>query len=198
MPTPDNSDLVSKCVAMQYGVFIAGIVLLIVVVFNYYSDYSNQCVMVRKSPEPSCQPKVASGVSQFAAKPSGKLPVGHHKSTGKLNEKQLEGFLNYSHDQQDFDFASYGQDPEASEYDPAKESLEQSVFDSHKEFVDDSYTSTQGPNSSNIERDDDTGPVKRWGMRRVDYSSVVSGDDARTVSSEYADQVASGPSSFVL
>ena len=85
------------------------------------------------------------------------------------------------------------------QWDPAVESLEPGVFDSHKEFVEDAYVSTQGPNSANVERDDAQDVNKRWGLKRVDYTSAISHDDARTVSSEYPDQLAATvPSSFVL
>jgi hypothetical protein len=75
------------------------------------------------------------------------------------------------------------------EWDPASMSLEQSVFDSHREFVQDAYVSTQGANSTNTVRDDTNEVNKRWGLRRVDYTSVLIGDDARVVPSEYQAQV---------
>lgn len=84
---------------------------------------------------------------------------------------------------------------ESQHYDPAQESLDKSVVDSHKEFVDESYASSTGPSAANIERDDTNEVVKRWGLRRTDYESVFSSDDARTVSSEYPEQVAQKTSS---
>lgn len=74
-------------------------------------------------------------------------------------------------------------------WDPAAMSLEQSVFDSHREFVEDAYVSTQGANSTNTVRDDTNEVNKRWGLRRVDYTSVIIGDNARVIPSEYKVQV---------
>lgn len=212
MPDGDKNDLVSKCVAIQYGVFIAGIVLLVVVAFNWYSDYSNQCLATCKVAQQSCKAQCApvavipqtTKTSKFADHPHTKAHFAPRSMNGKMNEKQLEHFLGSTagHDEH-FDTSPGASNPIAPDaddmmYDPAKESLEQSVFDSHQEFVEDSYTSTQGPNSSNVERDDDTGPVKRWGLRRIDYQSIYSGDDARTVSSEYPEQMDQNDTSIVL
>jgi hypothetical protein len=102
-----------------------------------------------------------------------------------------EGFMNYRVEQTFDDQQTDGSpaDAEVESYDPAADSLDKSVFDSHKEFVDESYSSSSGPSSANIERDDTNEVVKRWGLRRTDYTSVYSSDDARTVSSEYPEQV---------
>jgi hypothetical protein len=208
----DNKDFVSKCVAIQYGVFIASIVLLVVVAFNWYSEYSNSCLATCKAQHKMCKTECVpqNGMSDKAPGLISKFtePVYHKKSEHsakhvKLDEKHLhEGFLNYSPAQSASDFDTYynktDENPDAQEYDPAQESLEQSVYDSHKEFVDDSYISTQGPSSINVERDDETGPVKRWGLRRIDYTTTQVGDDARQVPSEYAEQVEQTTDSYML
>lgn len=207
MSTPD---LVSKCVAIQYGVMIAGVILLVIVSFNWYQDHSNACLTACKQTTSSCKTACSTagntgivGPSTFADKKKKKSAFAD--STGKLSEKQLhEGFMGYSPDDSNDEYGAQinpiqSNDPEIPAYDPAKESLEQSVFDSHNEFVEDAYVSTQGPNSTNSVRDDLTGPVKQWGLKRVDYTGVFVGDDARTVSSEYADQLASSDEgSYVL
>ena len=197
-----DKDLVSKCVAIQYGVFIVGIVLLLIVSWNWYSNYSSSCLANCKNSPQSSAGNDASENFTFTAPSKSAEPAKQTKPTGKLDESTLhEGFLNYSPVQSQTDFQSYyskSDFPESAAYDPAKESLEQSVFDSHKEFVEDSYISTQGPSSVNVERDDEVGPVTRWGLRRVDYTSIVPGDDARQVPSEYPDQVEQTTNTYVL
>jgi hypothetical protein len=124
------------------------------------------------------------------------------KTERYYNEKDLENFLSERHDVDEvYDMsdpykAPHGQytggDPLADpkhEWDPSKFSLENSVFDSHREFVEDAYVSTQGPNSANSVRDDTNEINKRWGLRRVDYTTIQAGDDARVVHSEYPDQI---------
>ncbi len=197
-----TDDLISKCVAIQYGILIAGIVLLIVVVFNWYQNYSTRCLADCKKTQQtcraSCRPQPTSAatpvVSPFKAAPKG----------GKLSDAHIqEHFLSYRADQDPTDFSSYYDTPKTDEdmqyhYDPAVDSLEPSVFDSHREFTDDAYVSTQGPNATNSERDDTNEINPRVGLRRVDYTSIQSGDDARVVSSEYPEQVAQTSDSYLL
>ena len=66
--------------------------------------------------------------------------------------------------------------------------LEQSVLDSHKAFVQDATrTTTTASNMPTVEFDTDVVP---WvGLRRPDYNVLV-GSTARTVPSEYTDQLA--------
>lgn len=214
-PGMDKSDLVSRCKAIQYGVFIAGIVLLIVVGFNWYQDYTNACLKncrttyktCRKScaptpllslPIPSIVPDMVTAVMEpvIDASTSSFSNRNQKRETpvGKISEHNLENFLNYRSDQQYNDFKGGYVAPEETEmsdtqYDPARDSLEQSVFDSHSEFIEDAYVSTQGPNSTNSVRDDTNDINPRVGLRRIDYTSAYSQNDARTVSSEYPDQV---------
>jgi hypothetical protein len=192
-------DLVSKCVAIQYGLLVAGVVLLVVATWSWYQNWSKPALADCKAAHAACvvAAKAAAAptdsspqVSQFASRKS--IP-----SSGKITENMLhEGFLHYRADESQFDTEATRSpadvDLESGAYDPAQMSLDQSVFDSHNEFVEESYSSTQGPSSANIERDDTNEVVKRVGLRRVDYSSVYSSDDARTVSSEYPEQVQQG------
>lgn len=183
----EQTNNMSNCVALQCALFSLGLILVIVLLYNWYNTYASNYVMpCQRFRQPE----------NFASKAT-KAP-----SQKMLNEQTLhEGFLNYQSQNADLDFQSsynVANYDDAPEFDPARESLEQSVFDSHKEFVDDSYISSQGPSSTNTERDDDSGPVKRWGLRRVDYESVQSGDDARQVSSEYAEQVRQNVGSYVI
>jgi hypothetical protein len=86
-----------------------------------------------------------------------------------------------------------------SSYDPAGMSLEPSVAASHKEFVEDSYVSTSGANSTDTLRDDDSPPNKRWGLRQVDYTSA-NGEDVtnRVVPTEYPLQLEHASTSSIV
>lgn len=166
-------DLVSKYVAIQYGMLVAGVILLVLATWTWYKNWSTPALAACKTAHAACVAAVvAPTTSSFAS-----------KAPGKITETMLhEGFMD----------GPEMPESDSESYDPARLSLDQSVFDSHKEFVDESYSSTQGPNSANIERDDTNEVVKRVGLRRVDYTSVYSSDDSRTVSSEYPEQVAQG------
>lgn len=85
-----------------------------------------------------------------------------------------------------------------ADYDPAAVGLEQSVLDSHKQFTDEAYAYAHGANATDIIRDDPNEVNRRWGLRRVDYDTAVSGADARVVSSEDPHQVHQAHDSFVL
>ena len=167
-----SSDIIAKCQAMQYGVLIAGLILLVIVGYNWWSDYSNQCLASCKtacatpsantvSSVPASMPTTAtlvtaSGTSRFAA------------NKGSLTDQEIQSnFLNYREDDGDIDYYQQFATPGANgtmAYDPARESLEESVFLSHKEFVEDSYISTTGSNASDTLRDDPNDVNKRWGI----------------------------------
>lgn len=122
-----------------------------------------------------------------------------------FSEAKLEGFANISYDAStninaaDYlpEFNSNTEIP-VIDYDPSMIGLEQVVRDSHAEFVQDAYVNVQTPTTANSVRDDDTGAVKAWGLRRVDYTGVYSGADARVVSSEYPEQLARAASSIQI
>ncbi len=201
-----GNDLVSKCMAIQYGVFIAGAILLVIILYNWFNDYSHRYLSSCSGGHVTIpfQAPPTPMVSKFAAQSVNKDPR-YRPLNGKISERQLsENFLSYRADQdpQDFDDSYFNvsaqQDPSSPEFDPAKESLEQSVFDSHKEFVDEAYSSTSGPSATNVERDDNNDINVRWGARRVDYTSVFPSDESRSTHSEYPDQLASDNGSFVL
>lgn len=73
--------------------------------------------------------------------------------------------------------------------DPASIGLEQSIIDSHKQFTDEAYFHAQGANATDVIRDDTNDVNPQVGLRRIDYSGVFSGDDARVVSSEDPSQM---------
>ena len=188
MAESTGQDLVSKYVAIQYGLLVAGTVLLLLASWSWYQNWSSPERAACKKAEAACRaaivPAVAVTTSTFAG--------AKHRS-GKITENMLhEGFMDYSAEQtyNGVQAEVSAADEVANNYDPAQDSLDKSVFDSHKEFVDESYASSTGPSAANIERDDTNEVVKRVGLRRVDYTSVYSSDDARTVSSEYPEQVA--------
>ena len=128
-----------------------------------------------------------------------KYPFGHlNKDT--LNEGQLEGFLNVrSGADSIYDFTDPMKEPHNQilegpndmGYDPSLFSLDKDVIDSHREFVQESYLSGPGAGASvGLQTNTHlTAPNKWWGLRRVDYTTAFSKDDARTVSSEYPDQI---------
>lgn len=187
MAESTGKDLVSKCTAIQYGLLVAGVVLLVVAVITWHKKSYQSAPVASAEPRYSSMGTRAPTKSNFAGK-------AVHRP-GRITEGQLsEGFIDYRADQnwseQTYPAAPAEEDADApAAYDAAKESLEQSVFDSHKEFVEESYTSTQGASSANVERDDDVSVVPWVGLRRPDYSGIVVGDDARTVPSEFPDQV---------
>jgi hypothetical protein len=123
-------------------------------------------------------------------------PVSEAKNDGtKIEEKQLEKFLStgYAEDtRQEFD------EDIPTDYDPARMSLEPGVYTSHKNFVEDAYVSATGANATNVIRDDTNEINPRWGLRRVDYNTVYSGDNARIVSSEFPDQMIQMNLDYVL
>lgn len=186
-------DLVSKCAAIQYGLLVAGVVLLMIATWSWYQNWSTPALAACKMAQAECRDAALAGKSKssFAAR-------RHAAPSGRLTENMLhEGFMDYKSEknwESSSDDESESGD-ESQHYDPAQESLDKSVVDSHKEFVDESYASSTGPSAANIERDDTNEVVKRWGLRRTDYESVFSSDDARTVSSEYPEQVAQKTSS---
>jgi hypothetical protein len=90
------------------------------------------------------------------------------------------------------------EDFQTEPYDPARMSLERSVFDSHRAFVNDSYVSTQGANSTDSVRTDEQNINPRVGLRKVDYTSAFSESDARVVSSETPDQINQVTGQFVI
>jgi hypothetical protein len=208
-----ESELISKCKSIQYGLVIAGMILLVVFLFNYYNDYNTKCLTQCQNSYQNCangcrltKPHIPQAAPQqvgpnfssyFADAPHKKKDVGLFSK--KMTENQLhEGFLNYSASADPVDFNSYYDAPNADSYNPAKDSLEQSVYDSHQQFTDDAYVSTQGASGAQSERDDAMDINPRVGLRQVDYQSVSSGDDARTVSSEYPDQLPIHTGSIVL
>lgn len=67
--------------------------------------------------------------------------------------------------------------------------LEQSVIDSHRAFTNDSSRVTTTASNMPV-REYDDGPVPFAGLRRPEYHKVQVGSTARTVPSEYSDQMA--------
>lgn len=211
---------------LLYGIFIVVVVILIVMSYNWYLLFSNDCINQCTSSGPyggqaGAPPQAAPAVSAQIAVPQAAASTNVVSSTtgatattgtsrfsnrgGGITEKHLEGFVNSRSEgaptnniEPDGFLPDYNSNTEVPvpDWDPAKLALEQTVFDSHAEFLQDAYINVQGPNNTNTVRDDDSGPVKQWGLRRVDYSSISSGDDARVVSSEYPDQIAREPSSI--
>lgn len=116
----------------------------------------------------------------------------------KIPDYHLSKFINYRADQDANDFNTYYPSQDDLTYDPVTDGVDQSVVDSHKQFVDESYTGSQGANSSNVERDDTNEVVRSWGLKRVDYTGAFSGDDSRTVSSETPEQMYREKASIVL
>lgn len=214
---------------LLYGIFIVVVVILIVMSYNWYLLYSNDCINQCTNSGPYGGQQVAYAPPQNTVVGAVTLPqatastnvnaastgatvvtgtTGTSRFSGAKNgitERQLEGFVNTRAEgapsnnvEPDGFLPDYNSNIEVPvpDWDPAKLALEQTVFDSHQEFIQDAYINVQGPNNTNTVRDDDTGPVKQWGLRRVDYSSISSGDDSRVVSSEYPDQIAREPSSI--
>lgn len=189
-------DLVSKCVAIQYGLLVAGVILLLVASWSWYKNWSKPCLEDCKEAQSKCRAACDTPVAPPAT--TSRFASGPRRKGGKFTENMLaEGFLSYrSADEEWQDPTAVAspadEDPESGAYDPAQESLDQSVFDSHKEFVDESYETGSGSMVANVERDDTNEVVTRWGLRRVNYTDAYSSEDARTVSSEYPEQVAQG------
>jgi hypothetical protein len=219
---------------LLYGIFVVVIIILIVMSYNWYVLFSNDCINqctssgpynnqqyqggqpnqygtfnAQQGGQPVAQP-TANAATSVTSSPAGTtVQTTTSRFSGRgggYTEKHLEGFVNSRGDApsnnintDDFlpDYNSNTEVP-VPDWDPAKIALEQTVFDSHQEFISDAYINVQGPNNTNTVRDDDVGPVKQWGLRRVDYTGVFSGDDARVVSSEYPDQVAREEASIVL
>jgi len=186
-------------VAIQYGLLVAGTVLLLIASWSWYRNWSSPALAACKDAQATCRDAALAAPTGTGVPPTTSRFASHRPvRSGKLTENMLhEGFMDYGTEKtfnNGQDSASPA-DAEVDAYDPAADSLDKSVFDSHKEFVDESYTSSSGPSSANIERDDTNEVVKRWGLRRTDYESVYSSDDARTVSSEYPEQVAQKTSS---
>jgi hypothetical protein len=186
--------------AIQYGLLVAGTVLLLIASWSWYQNWSNPALSACKSAQASCRdaaraPPATAGGNTGVVPPTTSRFASRRAAprSGKLTENMLhEGFMDYGSEKtwNDAQAETSPADAESTDaYDPAADSLDKSVFDSHKEFVDESYSSSSGPSAANIERDDTNEVVKRWGLRKVDYTSVYSSDDARTVSSEYPEQV---------
>lgn len=74
--------------------------------------------------------------------------------------------------------------------------LEQSVLDSHNAFVKDRSRSTTGASNQSV-REYDNDVVPWVGLRRPRYEKLTIGSSARTVPSEYADQLPNAKA-FVL
>lgn len=188
-----NVGLIPRSQLIQYITFAVSIVLLLVLIYKWYchekreyrygpSRYEHRGRRYDRDSDYECPMKRQPSLESIKYR-------DRSRRRRRLSEHELhEGFLNYGD----------GTPEQIESYDPAKESLEQSVFDSHKEFVDESYDSTQGPSSANVIRDDTNEVVKRWGLRRVDYTGAFSESDARTVSSEYPEQVAQQTGSYSI
>jgi len=205
------SSIVAKCQAMQIGVLIAGLILLVIVIYNWWNDYSNQCLASCRSTNQSCR-AACPPVDSVAASSSGSVAASatvtpatskFTGSKGQLTDHEIQSnFLSYREDDGDMDYYQQFAAPGSGgtmAYDPARESLEQSVYDSHKEFVEDSYISTTGANASDSLRTDTNDINKRVGLRMIDYSSVNSEDETvRITSSEYPEQMGNRNTSFII
>jgi hypothetical protein len=149
-------------------------VAIVIILVLAYQLWDGQCL--NKAP--------AAKTENMSLRPPAKANGGKKKG---FSEGELETFLNTRH----------GEEP-AVGYDPASIGLEQSVIDSHREFTDEAYNSATGANATDSVRDDTNEVNVRWGLRRVDYESTFSSDDARTVSSEDPEQVQQKHGNYTL
>lgn len=184
------------------GAVIAVIIITILYIFWYFVIYEKPTPTTADMiPEPIvvANDTPTTAVSRFTAKKKDDYQFGHiNKDT--LNENQLEGFLSSrSGSDTIYDFNDPSKEPhnqllkDSSDmgWDPAKMSLDQDTIDSHNEFVQEAYLSGPGAGASvGLQTNTHlTAPNKWWGLRRVDYTSAFSQNDARVVSSEYPDQI---------
>lgn len=68
------------------------------------------------------------------------------------------------------------------------QSLEPEVYDSHDTYAHDIGVANSGA-SVHAVRSDDTGPVTRWGLRKIAYHDAYSSPDVRQDHSEFVDQM---------
>ena len=115
----------------------------------------------------------APATSSFTAKKKG------------FSEGELDAFLNNKKEGME-------------DYDPSGTNVNLSEINSHQNFVDTALSFASGTNSTDVLRDDTQEINKRWGLNRVDYTSVFSGDDARTVSSEAPEQLKQRVGKYVI
>src|SRR4051812_15750219 len=102
--TSSTHGLVSKCVAIQYGLLVAGTVLLLIATWHWYQSWCSGPVAVPVY-QAAVMPATA---SHFAAKPSIVRPLN-----GRISDKTLqENFLSYRPEENSQDFKTYGsEDP---------------------------------------------------------------------------------------
>ena len=210
MPGEVSRNHFSLCDTLQCGLAVIQLLLLAYIVYNYLNK--NMSVVSDASSSSVTAP--AGAVSKFVVHPPEyyrKLMMENFRSRNpmkarkNINENYLAGesFTNSSPNDSASDYSSYYQPADSENantqpYDPADEGLDRSVYDSHNAFIDESDLSSQSPSAAYVERDDTNEVVKRWGLRRVDYTSTFSEDDARTVSSEYPEQVAQKVNSYTI
>jgi hypothetical protein len=211
MSSQESNDAMSKCAAISYATFLAGFILLVIVSYNYYSDYQSKCMTDCQNAKKACRAtctlneakgNLPAGVAASAVVPATApaAPQVAKFAGGKLTDKQLqERFLNNRPDVDYNDFKTYyvaPNDDDSVPYDPAADSLEPDVYNSHKEFVEDAYISTQGANQD-TELDHDVNIVPWVGLKRPENPDIE-GSDARTVTSLYNDQMSHYSGSIVI
>lgn len=162
--------------------FISGILFVIVLLVIYYCYSSFELKSCKEKvkqtdttsgtpPEPMYIPPVAQPVA-------GLVP--------KYSESNLEGFLSKESDSD-------------LHYDPALMTLDASVYRDHQEFVKEATIKSAGAvRARDVIRDDAMDINPRVGIRRTNYSDFYSDENARTVPSEYTDQMVQKTGQFVL
>jgi hypothetical protein len=177
-----------KCTAVTIGLATACFVLLILFILALTKTVGPECMRgTADSKLVRSQFSTRSGGPDLAAP---MRPLGEQTSQQNQMDKDLST-LQLSTDAAD-------SIAPLQDYDPAGMSLEKSVFDSHREFVEDSYISTQGANSTDSVRDDAQDINPRVGLRKIDYTSAFSESDARVVSSSAPDQLAQTTGTYVI
>ncbi len=187
----------TTCNSVYYGIIIACVVLLIVYSFNQYeSSCQMQLGFDTTATTATTAPAQGQKVGWFQRlRNRGREISQRAREKLKPKGKLTEGFLE-QRALDDNQVAAY-EDAEIKEMADYAE-LGDDVYNSHKEYVETNYDKSQGPSLLNVERDDTNEIVKRVGLRRVNYTGVFQGDDARTTSSEDPDQVAQKTGTFVL
>lgn len=189
----------TTCNSIYYGIIIACVVLLIVYSFDKYDTTCQQRLgFVEGDPTTAQTTAPGKRLGWFEKlKNKGKSLAAKAKQVVKREKKGklTEGFL----EQRQLDENQIQQYEDAELRDIADYAeLGDDVYESHRDYVESNYDKSQGPSLLNVERDDTNEVVKRVGLRRVNYTGIFQGDDARTTSSEDAEQVAQKVGTYVL